>query len=328
MTSYVLFFCQNEVVRADRLLSLIWLLKSGRPLTATALAAQLEVSPRTILRDVEALSAAGVPVYCERGRTGGVRLLPGFSTDVTALTEGEAQALLSAVAAAPAAALGLADDLASALRKVTAALPETVRSGASLADRILIDPGGWHGIPAPPRFATLQRAVLEGRRLVLRYQRRFAARPIRRTVDPAGLVNAAGVWYLAAFHRGRLHFYHAQRVAQAVLLGEDAHVPVAFDLAAAWSESRARWHQGHDPISARLRVRAGAMHRLHPSVLPPSWTIPADPDAWNDFDVTFGDLSHAVAVCTAMGSSLIVISPSALRETIQQQAKQVMALYS
>jgi predicted DNA-binding transcriptional regulator YafY len=305
----------------------MWLLKSGRPWTTTALARELEVSPRTILRDVEALSTAGVPVYCERGRAGGVRLLPGFTTDVAALTDSEAQALLSAVTAAPLAALGMAEDLAGALRKVTAALPEQTRSSARLADRILIDPAGWHGIPAPAGFDIIQRAVWDSRRLVLHYQARTAQRSVRRTIDPAGLVNAAGVWYVAGFHRHRLHFYHLNRIIKAQILPESAVLPQGFDLATAWSQSRSQWRSGHVPVVVRVQVRAPAVRQLHPSVQPPTLSAPTDRNGWVELELTFGDWEHALTVVTAMGSDLIVLSPPELRQTVAARARQVLALY-
>ncbi|MDR1264175.1 MAG: WYL domain-containing protein [Propionibacteriaceae bacterium] len=314
-------------MRANRLLSLLWLLKSGRSWTAATLAKELEVSARTVLRDVEALSAAGVPVYCDRGRAGGVRLLPGFTTDVAALTSGEAQALLSAVAAAPLTALGLASDLSSALRKITAALPEQTLPSVRLADRILIDPGGWHGIPAPAGFDALQRAVLEGRRLAFRYQSRTADRPARRTVDPAGLVNAAGAWYVAAFHRGRLRFYHTWRISRVEPLREPARIPGEFDLAAAWAQARSVWHESHVPVSARVRLRLSAASRLHPSVQPITLP-PGSPDRWVELDLGFKDMAQAVAVCASVGADLVVLAPAKLRDAIIERCRQVLELYN
>ncbi|MDR1824935.1 MAG: WYL domain-containing protein [Bifidobacteriaceae bacterium] len=315
-------------MRADRLLSLLWLLQSGRPLTAAALARQLEVSPRTILRDVEALSAAGVPVYCDRGRTGGVRLLPGYRTDVAGLTEAEAQALLSVVAAPAASPLGLAGPLASALRKVTAALPAAVQPGVTLANRIHIDPGGWHHQPVPPHFDDLISAVAAPQRVQLRYQHRGSDRPARRTVDPAGLVNAAGAWYLAAFHRGRLRFYNGGRITRIELLNEPAHVPEGFDLAAAWAASKDIWLGTHEPVPARLRVRAGAMAHLHPSVRPATWDKAAVAESWLDVQITFRDLSHARTVFWALAPDIEVIEPAHLRDAIAHCAAAVHARHA
>ena len=322
-------------MRSARLLSLLWLLKSGRTLSAAQAAAELEVSVRTVLRDVEALSAAGVPVYCERGRAGGLRLLPGFRTDVDGLTETEARALLTAVAAPSADALGLAEDLASALRKVTAALPETHRPQVSLARRVLVDPDGWHGAPSPPLLDDVQRLVLDGRRARLRYRSRDARRAVVRTVDPCGLVNAAGTWYLAARHRGQTRFYHLHRIATVTALDEPAQVPESFDLAQAWTTSRASWHASQTPVVATVEVRTDALDRLHPTVTPTAaptaapTTRPA-PDAtgWTRLTLTCHDLRHALAVTEAMGPDLRVLSPTHLRDTLVARHRAVLDLYS
>ncbi|MDQ4119519.1 MAG: HTH domain-containing protein, partial [Actinomycetota bacterium] len=135
-------------MRADRLLSLVLLLRHRGRMTASAIAAELEVSERTVLRDVDALSSAGIPVYAERGRAGGFALLPGFTTDLTGLTPGEAVALLTSGAASTPGALGLGPEFSSAIRKVVAALPERARRDATgAAERVLVRRGGWLADP-------------------------------------------------------------------------------------------------------------------------------------------------------------------------------------
>lgn len=314
-------------MRASRLLSLLWLLKSGRTWSAAQVAAELEVSVRTVLRDVEALSAAGVPVYCERGRAGGLRLLPGFRTDVGALTQTEARALLSAVAAPSVDALGLADELASALRKVTAALPEAHRTQVSLAQRVLVDPDGWHGASPPPLLDVVQQTVLHGHRARLRYRSRDARRAAVRTVDPCGLVNAAGTWYLAARHRSRVRFYQVQRIASVTVLDETAQVPDTFDLAQAWTTARASWHADQTSVVATVEVRSDAVGHLHPTVAPA--TVPAPSAAgWVRLTLTCHDLRHALAVTVAMGPDLRVVSPAHLRDALVARHRAVLALYA
>lgn len=183
-----------EGVKADRLLSILLLLQTRGRVAASELAERLEVSPRTIYRDVEALSAAGVPVYAERGRNGGIALLPGFRTDVTGLTSDEARALFVLTAQGTHAALGLDGALGSALRKVMAALPAPHRPAAELTSRrILVDPDRWM---SGPRTAvdldTLHTAVFTDCRLRIRYRHSGATRPRTYTVDPYGLVAKAG----------------------------------------------------------------------------------------------------------------------------------------
>ncbi len=181
------------VVRADRLLSLLLLLQHRGRRSAKELADELEVSTRTVLRDIEALSTAGVPVYAERGRHGGFALLPGYSTDLTGLTHDEALALLTAQSRATPEALGLGPAFAAAVRKIVAAMPDAARREAvGAADRVLVDRGGWLGDSDPdPHLAVVRRAVFAGKRLRLRYAARDE--PARwRTVDPVGLVEARG----------------------------------------------------------------------------------------------------------------------------------------
>ncbi len=186
-------------MRADRLLSLMLLLRRRGRMTAAALAGELECSVRTVLRDIEALSAAGVPVYAERGRHGGFALLGGYSTDLTGLTHAEATALFTAGSRATSTSLGMAPALASAMRKLVAAMPEPQRQSAERAtERVLVQPGGWLDQPEPPGLlSVIQQAVFTDRRLKICYPSRGEAARWR-TVDPVGLVHAAGRWYLLA----------------------------------------------------------------------------------------------------------------------------------
>ena len=158
-------------MRADRLLSLVLLLRHGGRMTAAQLARELEVSPRTVLRDVEALSSAGIPVYAERGRDGGFALLPGFTTDLSGLTHDEALALLTAQSRATPDALGLGPAFAAAVRKIVAGMPESARRTATdAADRVLVRQE-WHREREPEaHLAAVRRAVFAGRRVRLRYR--------------------------------------------------------------------------------------------------------------------------------------------------------------
>src|SRR3954463_15969489 len=177
MTSPVRYCCQNRGMRADRLLALMLLLRSRGRLSAATLARELEVSTRTVLRDVEALSSAGVPIYAERGRAGGFALLPGFTTDLTGLTPDEAVALLTSPARGTTDALGFGAAFSSAIRKVVATMPETSRARAEgAAERRHVAARGWMREPAPvERLEVVQRAVFAGHRLRLCYA--SSARP-------------------------------------------------------------------------------------------------------------------------------------------------------
>ncbi|GAA3578534.1 YafY family protein [Microlunatus spumicola] len=244
-------------MRADRLMQVVALLRTHGRLSATELATRLEVSVRTVLRDMEALSAAGVPVYAERGRTGGFALLPGFRPAVEDLSPAETQALLLSGTGSVQAA-GLDDALRSAVRKLSVRLaPELARSAEQLAQRVVVDPDGWFGGPDDlVHLATLQRAVFADRRVRVRYRGRNDVRPSARTLDPYGLLQAGRSWYLVAAHRGRPHTYRIDRVEAAEVLDEVSDRPADLDLRALWRELRAGFVRPPG-LTVRLEVADG-----------------------------------------------------------------------
>lgn len=315
-------------VRADRLLSLVLLLRNRGRMTAAALAAELEVSVRTVLRDVEALSGSGIPVYAERGRDGGFALLPGFTTDLTGLTPDEAVALLTARSPAASDALGLGGAFASAMRKVIAALPVTARQDAvNAAERVLVRSGGWladHG--HDPALATVQRAVFAGRRLRIRYATRVSA-PEWRTVDPIGLVSAAGWWYLLALRDGQDRTYRVSRIAEAVELDQPANRPDDVDLEKLWLRRRAefRAERGGYPVTAR--VRAGKERRLVTAATKVTVITPQERD-WLHVAAEFGDHQHAASVLWSLAPDAEALSPPDLRADLAERASTVHTQHS
>ncbi|QDP98124.1 YafY family transcriptional regulator [Microlunatus elymi] len=243
-------------MRADRLLSLVALLRRHGKLSAAELARRLEVDRRTILRDVEALSTAGFPIYAERGRNGGFALLPEFRPDVGGLTADETRALFLAGGQPALDRLGLAGPLASALTKLGAELPEDrQRQLARSEQRIIFDAAGWMAGPEPlPDLETLQRAVLTDHRVRFDYQPMPPARPGVRTVDPYGLLQAAGSWYLIAAHRGRPRTYRVSRMQSARLLPQASNRPVDLDLRTLWEQLRGRYAEKRPGIKIKLRT--------------------------------------------------------------------------
>jgi predicted DNA-binding transcriptional regulator YafY len=242
-------------MRADRLLQVVALLRTHGRLSATELATRLEVSVRTVLRDMEALSAAGVPVYAERGRTGGFALLPGFRPAVEDLTAAETQALLLSGSGSVHAA-GLEGPLRTAVRKLSVRLaPELARSAERMADRVVIDPDGWFGEGHEvPQLAAIQEAVFGDRRLRLRYRGRNDVRGSVRTLDPYGLLQAGRTWYLVAAHRGRPHTYRIDRVETAEVLDEASERPADLDLRGLWRELRAGFARP-PRLTVRVEIR-------------------------------------------------------------------------
>ncbi len=314
-------------MRADRLLSLLLLLRRRGQMTAAALASELECSVRTVLRDVEALSAAGVPVYAERGRHGGFALLPGYSTDLTGLTPAEATALFTAGSRATSAALGMAPQLASAMRKLVAAMPQAHQLSAERArQRVLVQPAGWLSEPEPAALLPLiAQAVFTDRRLKIRYASRGEA-PRWRTVDPVGLVHAAGSWYLLALHRGADRTYRVSRVTAAEVLDEPADRRADTDLEVLWQQRRQAFREAQPELRVRARVRARRRSQLVRAALDLTAEAP-DTRGWLLLDLVFADQQHAAAVLWGLGPDAQVISPRTLRDTLATRAQRTLDRY-
>ncbi|MGW2024921.1 helix-turn-helix transcriptional regulator [Streptomyces decoyicus] len=244
-------------MKADRLLSILLLLQTRGRVPAGELAERLEVSTRTVYRDIESLSASGVPVYAERGRHGGIALLPGFRTDVTGLTTDEARALFILAAQGAHTALGLDEALGSALRKVMAALPAPHRPAAELAgSRILVDPDRWMGGPRPAvDLGILHTAVFTDLRLRIRYRHSGETRLRTYTVDPYGLVAKAGTWYLVADRRGRPQLFRADRVASATLTDAPVRRRAGVALAEVWQQLRRQVEDRPADVRVTARIR-------------------------------------------------------------------------
>ncbi|GAA1427028.1 YafY family protein [Microlunatus lacustris] len=324
-----MIFCDARQVRADRLLQIVGLLRAHGRLSATELARRLEVTPRTVLRDMEALSTAGVPVVAERGRTGGFSLLPGYRPAVEELTATEVQALLLA-GQVPADSVGLAAPLASALRKVAgSAAPEHGRSAARISDRVLVDAAGWWGGPEElEHFATVQQAVLADRRLRLTYRPRDPSRTGVRTVDPYGLLQAAGTWYLVAAHRGQPRSYRVSRVLAATVLDEPSSRPPDLDLRALWRELRSQFA---GPPSHTVRLACDpARYELALTLLASygagrSRVLDEGPPVV--FEVEVHVLEATVGVLAALGSAIRALAPPELPALMVAVAEELLAAY-
>jgi predicted DNA-binding transcriptional regulator YafY len=241
-------------MRASRLVNLLLLLQTRGGMTAAELSRELEVSVRTIHRDVDALSASGVPIYAERGPLGGVRLVDGYRTRLTGMTADEAEALFLSGLPGPAAELGLGTVVAAARLKVLAALPTELRARASrLVERFHLDAAGWFRAGEPtPCLPDLAEAVWEGRRIVVTYERGDQA--VERSLEPMGLVLKAGVWYVVAGSEGQIRTYRASRVTATQRLDERFERPSDFDLATFWAESSAAYEREVPRIEVIVRV--------------------------------------------------------------------------
>jgi predicted DNA-binding transcriptional regulator YafY len=243
-------------MRASRLLTIQMLLQTRGRMSATELARALEVSVRTLHRDVDELTAAGVPVYAERGRAGGFRLLPGWSTSLTGFTPEEAQAVFLSGLPGAAADLGLAPRLRDAELKLLSALPEAWRGPArGVRERLHLDPVDWYReVAAPPQLQRISEAVWKDRQVAVRYA--SWNRTADRVLHPLGLVLKAGVWYLVADREGQPRTYRVDQIEEARVLDEPCTRPRNFDLAAHWRESVARFER--DLLAGRADVAATA----------------------------------------------------------------------
>ena len=320
-------------MRADRLVSLVLLLRRHGRLSAAALAAELEVSTRTVLRDIDALSAAGVPVYAERGRHGGFALLPGFQTELTGLNHDEALALLVAGSRRGAQAFGLGGALASAMRKVVDALPESYRAtAAGAAQRLLIDPEtdllARRLVPEEipdPVVAEVRRAVFAGHKLRIHYAAADQS-PKWRTVDPIGLVTVRGQGYLLATRSGADRTYRLSRILAAEELAEPAQRPDRVDLDRAWQERSTRFRTGGDQVTVLVRVHPARRAELAGTALAVRAEEP-DADGWLRLEVSFQDSRHAEWALWQLATNAEALAPQWLRTALRDRAAAVATAY-
>ncbi|MFE1414160.1 helix-turn-helix transcriptional regulator [Streptomyces sp. NPDC085524] len=320
-------------MRADRLVSLVLLLRQHGRLSAAALARELEVSTRTVLRDVEALSAAGVPVYAERGRHGGFELLPGFRTELTGLNHDEALALLIAGSRRGAQSFGLGSALASAMLKVVDALPESQRAtAAGSVQRLLIDPETDLLARRPAAeevpdgiVAEVRRAVLAGSRLRIRYAAVDRA-PNWRTVDPIGLVTVRELGYLLATRSGEDRTYRLSRILAAEELAEPAQRPDRVDLDRAWQERSTRFRSGGDHVTVLVRMDPARREELVGTALAVH-TEETTADGRLRLEVAFQDARHAEWALWQLATSAEALAPRWLRDSLRARATATAARY-
>lgn len=317
-------------MRADRLLSIMMLLQVNRRLTTRGMAERLEVSERTIHRDMDALSAAGIPVYAERGSGGGWSLLEEFRTNLTGLSRTEIQSLFLTSPSRLLADLGLEKASDAALVKLLASLPSANRNDAEYArQRIHIDITGWNRPEeAIPLLPLIQEAVWKEYKLHFTY-RRGNCDDVERTVDPFGLVAKGSVWYLAAAVDGDIRAYRVSRIARAEMKEERFIRPEGFDLAKWWEKSTAEFKAQIPRYYATLRVL--------PEVLPRMYMAgrfariekvgEAEADGWLRVSMRFQMEWDASEYVLSFGPNIEVIEPDSLRENVINLAKSVIAFY-
>ncbi|MFJ3308143.1 helix-turn-helix transcriptional regulator [Streptomyces sp. NPDC086549] len=317
-------------MKSDRLLSILLLLQTRGRVPAHELADRLEVSVRTIYRDIEALSASGVPVYAERGRHGGIELLAGFRTDVTGLTADESRALFILAAQGAHAALGLDAALGSALRKVMAALPAPHRPAAEATSRrVLVDATRWKSGPQKAvDLEVLQDAVFSDRRLRLRYRHGGEREARTYTVDPYGLVAKAGVWYLVADRRARPQLFRADRVRSARLLDDPVRRRPGVELADVWEVLRRQVEERPGGVVVTVRVRRERLDMFQRMLASALTELPDDDGGseWVTARLSF-PFVLAARQLLAFTDQVEVLSPPEARAELAAAARSVTDLY-
>ncbi|MBP6750024.1 MAG: WYL domain-containing protein [Xanthomonadaceae bacterium] len=332
-------------MNSSRLLSILMMLQARNGMTSVALAQALEVSERTILRDIDRLSAAGVPVWGERGRNGGYRLREGWSTQLTGLTADETQALFLAGLPGPAAELGLGAAALSSRTKVVAGLPAEWRDRASrVLERLLIDPNDWYRQQETPEFLReVVDAVWSGRRIAIRY--RSWERSRSHEVEPLGVVLKGGAWYLVArsvdstkssktknakikMATAKIATYRIANILAFESLGPTFKRPKDFDLTAYWRESLARFEadlarsrarvalteQGETWL-ANLRMKAAPVHDA------------AATPGWREYWVAIESVEHGARQWLSFGDQVRVMEPLELRRRTIELARGVLAVH-
>lgn len=332
LTPCVRYPCDAAEARADRLLSIMLLLRQRGLVTATELAERLEVSERTVLRDMEALSFAGVPVVAERGRHGGFRLLEGFRADLANLDDVEAQVLLASVGLDTFGDLGLSREVHSALQKVPASAPERVAAPASrLRDVVHVDRRRWFAeADDATHLPALRSAAVERRRVRIVYTRAAEERPRVSTVDPLGVVENGTRWYLVAYHRGSPRAYRLGRISGLTVLDSPARLPDDARLVEVWTTLR-RDLEGTRPAPTvvHVRVRAEVVEDFRTTVRPmvvgaitavPSADAAArdadqgvDDAGWVDLTCAFRAPTPAIGVTVGFGGDVEIVGPPELR---------------
>lgn len=324
-------------MRADRLLSLLMLLQTHGRLTGRQLAEELEVSVRTIYRDIEALSCAGIPVYAERGPGGGCSLLESYRTNLTGMNEAELQALYLLneyvrSIPAPLAELGISQELRAALLKLAAAVPASRRGeDERLRQRLHLDSSPWgEGGPISPHFRTVHKAVLEDRRLRISY-RPVPITSVELVVEPYGLVSKGGEWLLVAARDQSLRVYSLVDLLQVEDTGERFSRPVDFDLAGFWEKWRERYEHSRPVYPVTIRVAPALVphleHFFGEELIQQAPEAGESEAGWLRLQLNFESLHAARSRLLGFGRAVEVLEPEPLRRSILDYAEQILNLY-
>ncbi|WP_030970737.1 helix-turn-helix transcriptional regulator [Streptomyces sp. NRRL S-1824] len=322
-------------MRAARLIKMVLLLQSRPAMTAAELARELEVSERTITRDAQALSEAGVPVYADRGRAGGYRLVGGYRTRLTGLARNEAEALFLSGLPSALREMGLEDAASAARLKVSAALLPSLRDASdTAAQRFHLDAPGWYQEPVTPELLpAVAEAVWDDRMVKARYRRGGQGSEVERELAPYGLVLKAGVWYVCARAGTDFRVYRIDRFAAVAVTDERFVRDEDFDLPAFWDERAAQFARSILRTEVTVRVSEAGVGRL-PHLVDRSAALdaldaagPPDVDGWRTVVLPVESLDVAYSQLLALGPELEVLEPADLRTRFGTAAERLSDLY-
>ncbi|WP_339164607.1 YafY family protein [Siminovitchia sp. FSL H7-0308] len=314
-------------MRADRLIAILLLLQNNGKMTARELAEKLEVSERTVHRDMEALSTAGVPIFSERGTNGGWLLTDGYRTNLTGMKTEEMQSLLLAHSSSLLNDLGMEEPFEAAFQKLLAAIPGRMHSEAKLVrERIHIDGAGWHQREeALPCLSTVQEAVWQERKLEMAYRRNENI--LERVVDPLGLVAKGNIWYLVGAVDGELRTYRISRIERARITAESFQRPNHFNLAVYWEQSTKQFKAQLPRYLAQICFSKKVHDRLAKQPYMKICAVKAAQDGWIEADVEFNTLESASEIVLGYGSLIKVLAPLELCERVKAEALAVAEMY-
>ncbi|CAH1194399.1 hypothetical protein PAECIP111892_01634 [Paenibacillus auburnensis] len=314
-------------MRADRLLSIMLLLQSRGKLSSRELARTLEVSERTVIRDMEALSASGVPVLAERGRDGGWMLAEGYRTALTGMKPNEIGSLLLTADASILEALGIQDDFSSAVRKLEAAAKPQDSPLQFLSQRIHIDGAGWHPSgESYPFLAMLQEAVWENRKVSLTYSNGDENKA--RLISPLGLVAKRGVWYVVAETSNGMRTYRVSRITDAEITCDTFTRPSGFELARYWEESTASFKSALPRYPATLLIMETALASLQQERYVSVTNIePSSRAGWLTVRADFQTLESACRIILSLGQQTLVTGPQELIDSLMSCLRETVSLY-
>ncbi|HXW51426.1 MAG TPA: YafY family protein [Candidatus Acidoferrales bacterium] len=312
-------------MKSGRLLAMLLLLQAKGRSSARELAERLEVSQRTVYRDVDALSVAGVPVHAERGATGGIVLADGYRQALTQFSDDELRGLFIS-GDNPLADIGVGDQRPLALDKLAGALPETQRRAVEMArGRIYVDPRRWKQAAQPrEHLAMLRVAIWEDRRVRLHY-RDQQRKPTVRVVEPLGLVAKAGIWYLVAVSAGEMRTFRAERILEAQELDERFERPAGFDLVAFWRDWAKQFEESLPTYTVLLRVSLDAVDDV--TGYWDTHVLERGRSGWLA-RIVFPSPEVAVHQLVAWSGKVEIVEPPALRDLVVRRAREVIEQYA